>query len=202
MQRIEDMKKEMRKKDAGTIFNPVMYLMILILTAQLLVLFVEYKRVAWLSGCVTNAMTDALLGACTLNEEELLKFGSSDELEILYPEEKYNTFRDILREELGLTADMQAGEKSAPFIQGEIEIKDFKVYSVCRNDLTVYDFDEAADCTVTRLEDEAGTFTADNGKVIEETTLVAEIGFTVQFLGVPVEVTKYHMVDVAKHAGR
>ena len=107
-----------------------------------------------------------------------------------------------MREELGLTADMQAGDKSAPLIQGAVEIKDFKVYSVYRDDLTVYDFDKSADYSVTRLEDEAGTFATDNGKVIEETTLVAELGFTVEFLGVPVEVTKYHMVDVAKHAGR
>ena len=34
----------MNKKDAGTIFNPVMFLVILILTAQLLLLFVEYKK--------------------------------------------------------------------------------------------------------------------------------------------------------------
>ena len=200
MQRIEDMKK--RKKDAGTIFNPVMYLIILILTAQLLVLFVEYKRVAWVSGYVTNAMTDALLGACTLNGEELLRYGSSDELEILYPGEKYDMFRDILRAELGLTADMQASDKNMPLIQGRVEIKDFKVYSVNRDDLTVYDFDENANYSVIRLEDETGTFAADNGTVIEETTMVAELGFTVDFLGVPVEVTKYHMVDVAKNAGR
>ena len=55
------MKERMKKKDAGTIFNPVMYLMVLFLTVQLLMLFVEYKRVAWVSGAVTDTMTDALL---------------------------------------------------------------------------------------------------------------------------------------------
>lgn len=67
--------KKQDKKDVGTIFNPVMYLMVLILTAQLLILFVEYKRVAWVSGAVTDTMTDALLGACTLDQEELYHYG-------------------------------------------------------------------------------------------------------------------------------
>ena len=42
----------------------------------------------------------------------------------------------------------------------------------------------------------AGSYVAGNGKVIENSTLVAEIGFTIKFFGLPVEVNKYHMVDV------
>ena len=87
------MKKRTRNRDSGTIFNPVMFLAILILTAQLLILFVEYKRVTWVSGAVTDTMTDALLGACVLNEEELYHYGMTDELEIFYPQEKYDIFR-------------------------------------------------------------------------------------------------------------
>ena len=48
-----------------------MYLVVLLLTVQLMLLFVEYRRVAWVSGAVTDSMTDALLGACTFNQEEL-----------------------------------------------------------------------------------------------------------------------------------
>lgn len=192
------MKKKRIKKDAGTIFNPVMYLMILILTVQLLMLFVEYKRVTWVSGAVTNAMTDALLGACTMNEEELYRYGSVDELEILYPREKYEIFRDILREELGLSSDLQAGEESIPLIYGTVKIKDFKVYSVCWEDITIYDFEADGSYLADRHEGMAGTYMADNGEIIDTTTLVADIEFTVKFLGVPVEVHKYHMVDVKK----
>ena len=72
------------KKDNGTIFNPVMYLMVLILTAQLLTLFVEYKRMSWVSGAVTDSMTDALLGACTLNETELYNRCYNTEEDLLY----------------------------------------------------------------------------------------------------------------------
>ena len=185
-----------KKKDAGTIFNPVMYLMIIVLTAQLLMLFVEYKRVAWVSGAVTDAMTDALLGACTLNEAELYHYGSTDELEILYPKEKYDVFKEILRQELGLSTDMQVTEKSMTLLTGDIHITDFIVYSVKDDDITFYDFDNAGGYQTTRLEDMAGNYVAENGKLIESSTLVAEIGFTVKFFGVPVEVNKYHMVDV------
>lgn len=185
-----------KKKDAGTIFNPVMYLVVLILTVQLLMLFVEYKRVAWVSGAVTDSMTDALLGACILNEEELYRYGTTDELEVLYPKEKYDIFKDILCEELGLSAGMQTTDKSLALLEDIVNIRDFRVYSVRDDDITLYDFDEAGGYTVTVLEDVAGTYSVENGKEIEHTTLAAEIGFTVKFFGVPLEVSKYHMVDV------
>lgn len=190
------MRERLQKKDAGTIFNPVMYLMILILTVQLMLLFVEYKRVAWVSGAVTDSMTDALLGACTLNEAELYHYGSTDELEILYPKEKYDIFKDILRTELGLSADMQVTDKSMTILTDGVSITRFTVYSVKEDDITCYDFDVAGSLTTTVLENMAGSYTAENGSVIDDTTLVAEIGFKVEFFGVPVEVNKYHMVDV------
>ena len=185
-----------KKKDAGTIFNPVMYLVVLILTVQLMMLFVEYKRVAWVSGAVTDSMTDALLGACILNEEELYRYGTTDELEVLYPKEKYDIFKDILCEELGLSAGMQTTDKSLALLEDTVSIKNFRVYSVSDDDITFYDFDEAGGYTATVLEDVAGTYSVENGKKIEHTTLAAEIGFTVKFFGVPLEVSKYHMVDV------
>lgn len=188
--------KKKAEKDAGTIFNPVMFLVILILTAQLLMLFVEYKRVAWVSGSVTDSMTDALLGACTLNEEELYHYGRTGGPEILYPTEKYELFRSLLCEELGLTGDMQVTEKSTALLTDKVTIKDFKVYSVRENDITVYDFDETAGYISILMEDEAGNYDAGNGEVIERSALLAEIEFTVEFMGFPVKVNKYHMVDL------
>ena len=190
------MKEKWKKRDAGTIFNPVMFLVVLMLTAQLLVLFVEYKRVTWVSGAVTDSMTDALLGACVLNEEELYHYGRTDELEILYPKEKYDIFQGLLCEELGLTQDMQVTDDSTALLTESVIIKDFKVCSVRKNDITLYDFDETAGYTTSLLEDMAGVYDAGNGKVIGKTTLMAEIAFTVEFMGFPVKVNKYHMVDM------
>ena len=188
--------KTRMKKDAGTIFNPVMYLMILLLTVQLLFLFVEYKRITWVSQAVTDTMTDALLGACTMNEEELYHFGSTDELKILYPKEKYEVFRTVLGEELGLTNKLEVTDKSIPLLVGQVKIKDFRVYSVEGEDITFHDFDESGGYTTIVLADKTGRLVIENGKVIENTTMVAEIDFTVRFFGVPVNVSKYHMVDV------
>ena len=190
------MKERIRKRDAGTIFNPVMFLIILILTAQLLMLFVEYKRITWVSGAVTDSMTDALLGACTLNEEELYHYGRTGELEILYPKEKYDLFRSLLCEELGLTEDMKITDHSAALLTDNVIIKDFQVYSVREHDIMLYDFDENAGYTSILLEDMAGVYDAGNGEVIEKTTLLAEITVTINFMGVPVNVNKYHMVDM------
>lgn len=188
--------KRWNKKDAGTIFNPIMYLMILLLTAQLLILFVEYKRVAWVSGTVTDSMTDALLGACTLNEEELYHYGTSDELEIMYPEEKYDIFKEILCEELGLNAGLQVTDHTIPLLEGAVQIKDFRVYSVNGENITFYDFDAAGGYSTTILIDMTGVHVVENGAVIGQTTLTDEIEFTVNFLGLPISVSKYHMVDV------
>lgn len=190
------MREKSKKKDAGTIFNPVMFLMILILTAQLLLLFVEYKRVTWVSRAVTDSMTDALLGACILNEEELYHYGRTNEMEILYPKEKYDTFRSLLCEELGLASDMQVTNRSIALLTDQVMVKDFKVYSVRGDDVTVYDFDETAGYTTLLLEDAAGILDPGNGEVIERTALVAEIDFAVDFIGIPIKVRKYHMVDM------
>ncbi len=190
------MKERIRKRDAGTIFNPVMFLVILILTAQLLMLFVEYKRVTWVSGAVTDSMTDALLGACTLNEEELYHYGRTGELEILYPKEKYDLFRSLLCEELGLTEDMKVTDHGTALLTDNVTIKDFRVYSVRGQDIMLYDFDENAGYTTVLLEDLAGVYDAGNGEVIEKTALLAEITITINFMGFPVKVNKYHMVDM------
>ena len=188
--------KKQDKKDAGTIFNPVMYLMVLILTVQLLLLFVEYKRVAWVSGVVTDTMTDALLGACTLDQEELYHYGMTNELTILHPESKYEMFKEILLEELGLSSDMQVTERSPALLEDKVIIKDFRIYSVEEENIIFYDVRESGSYTRTILEDARGVYSIENGKVIEETTLAAQIGFTVKFFGEPREVSKYHMVDV------
>lgn len=190
------MKEKSKKKDAGTIFNPVMFLVILILTAQLLMLFVEYKRIAWVSGAVTDSMTDALLGACVLNEEELYHYGRTGELEILYPKEKYELFQKLLCEELGLSEDMQVTDKSTALLTDKVIIKDFKVYSVREDDITIYDFDNTSGYITILSEDMVGKYDAGNGKVIEKTSLLAEIEFTIEFMGFPVKVNKYHMVDM------
>lgn len=190
------MKEKSKKKDAGTIFNPVMFLVILILTAQLLMLFVEYKRIAWVSGAVTDSMTDALLGACVLNEEELYHYGRTGELEILYPKEKYELFQNLLCEELGLSEDMQVTDKSTALLTDKVIIKDFKVYSVREDDITIYDFDNTSGYITILSEDMVGKYDAGNGKVIEKTSLLAEIEFTIEFMGFPVKVKKYHMVDM------
>lgn len=190
------MRERRKKTDPGTIFNPVMYLVVLLLTAQLLLLFVEYKRVSWVSAAVTDAMTDALLGACILNETELYHYGTKDQPEILYPKEKYDIFKDILGKELGLTENLQTTDNSLELLTGDVSICDFEVYSVQDGDIVLYDFNEKAGYTTTLLEGMAGKYDAGNGKVIESTTLVAEIAFTVRFFQMPVQVRKYHMVDM------
>lgn len=190
------MKKRVKKKDAGTIFNPVMFLVLLILTAQLLMLFVEYKRVTWVSGAVTDSMTDALLGACILNEEELYHYGRTGEIEFLYPKEKYDLFKELLSEELGLDQEMKVTERSPALLADKVIVKDFKVYSVRENDITLYDFDENTGYTTSLLVNMAGVYDAGNGEVIEMPALLAEIEFTVEFMGFPVKVNKYHMVDM------
>ncbi len=192
------MKKKRLKKDAGTIFSPVMYLAVLIFAVQLILLFLGYRRMAWLSDTVTNSLTDALLGAAVLNEEELYRFGRTDELEILEPREKYEIFRSLLAEGMGLDADMHSGEKSIPFVKGRVDIKDFRVYSVCGRDVTIYDFDTTGSFATSLVQDGAGVMTTEHGEVIEKTSLIASIGFTVDFMGIPLPVSKYHMVDITR----
>ncbi len=190
------MKKKMDKKDAGSIFCPALYVALFVVTAQLLMLFVSYKRMMWISDAVTHSMTDALLGACTLNEEELYHYGRTGELVIIHPREKYDMFQTILKEELGLTEAMETGTGSIPMAEGKIRTSDFKVYSVHGRDVTIHDFDETGGYTSEVLPGRTGNLMLENGEFIESTSLLAEVSFQVRFFGVPIMVSKYHMVDV------
>lgn len=189
-------KRKKAKKDSGTIFNPVLYLMILFLTVQLMLMFVSYRRMSWLSETITDGMTDALLGAAVLEEEELYAYGRSDELQILYPKSKYDMFKDLLCQELGLTDSLTAVKGSVPVVDGSIQIEDFKVYSVKGSDVTVYDFDETGAYVTTIHPGQKDILTAPNGIVVRESSLFAKIRFTVKYMGVPMNVSRYHMVDI------
>lgn len=190
------MKREKAKKDAGSIFNPVMYLAILVLTIQLMLIFVSYRRMMWLSEAVTDAMTDALLGAAVLNEEELYRYGKNGEIEVLNPKDKCDVFKDLLRTELGLSASLSAVGGSIPLIEGSVKIEDFLVYSIKGNDVTLYNFDESGAYETVYYDGQAGVLEAPNGMVVEGCSLYAEIGFNVKYMGIPVRVSRYHMVDI------
>lgn len=189
-------KRKKAKKDSGTIFNPVLYLMILFLTVQLMLMFVSYRRMSWLSETITDGMTDALLGAAVLEEEELYAYGRSDELQILYPKEKYDIFRDLLRQELGLTNALTAVKGSVPVVDGNIQIEDFVAYSVNGSDVTVYDFDETGAYVTTIHPGQKDVLRAPNGMTVRESALFAKLRFRVRYMGVPMNVSRYHMVDI------
>lgn len=190
------MKKKRRKKDPGTIFNPAMYLMILFLSIQLMLLFISYRRMSWLSETITDGMTDALLGAAVLDEEELYAYGRTDELLILYPKRKYDIFKDLLGQELGLTDSLQAVKGSVPVVDGSIKIEDFVVYSVNGSDVTVYDFDETGAYMTAVYAGQKDILTAPNGMIVRESSLFAKIRIPVRYMGVPLSVSRYHMVDI------
>lgn len=184
------------KKDPGTIFNPVMYLMILFLAIQLMFLFVSYRRMSWLSETITDGITDALLGAAVLEEEELYAYGRTDELQILYPKRKYEIFQELLGQELGLTDSLTAVKGSVPVVDGKIQVEDFVVYSVNGSDVTVYDFDETGAYVTAIHPVQKDILTAPNGIAVRESSLFAKIRFRVRYMGVPLNVSRYHMVDI------
>ena len=190
------MKKKRRKKDPGTIFNPAMYLMRLFLSIQLMLLFISYRRMCWLSETITDGITDALLGAAVLDEEELYAYGRTDELLILYPKRKYDIFKDLLGQELGLTDSLQAVKGSVPVVDGSIKIEDFVVYSVNGSDVTVYDFDETGAYMTAVYAGQKDILTAPNGMIVRESSLFAKIRIPVRYMGVPLSVSRYHMVDI------
>ena len=190
------MKRKIAKKDSGTIFNPVLYLVVLFLTVQLMLLFVSYRRMSWLSETITDGMTDALLGAAVLEEEELYAYGRNDELQILYPKRKYDIFKDLLRQEMGLTDSLTAVKGSVPVVDGNIQIEDFVVYSVNDSDVTVYDFDETGAYVTAIHPGQKDVLTAPNGIAVKESSLFAKIRFRVKYMGVPLSVSRYHMVDI------
>lgn len=192
------MKKQNEKKDPGTIFNPVMYMCLILFVITLLIISFEYRRVCWLSDRMTDSMTDALLAAAVLDTEELRSYYNGLEAQIFHPEAKLKIFREILQEELGLDDAMYVKENGVPVLTGRITVEDFVIYSVSETDITVYDFDKNGKYTTNLQEGAAGILKAKNGEVVEDTALFAEISFTIDFMGVKLPAHKYHMVDINK----
>jgi len=166
------------------------------LTVQMMLLFVSYRRMSWLLETITDGMTDALLGAAVLEEEELYAYGRNDELQILYPKRKYDIFKDLLHQEMGLTDSLTAVKGSVPVVDGNIQIEDFVVYSVNDSDVTVYDFDETGAYMTAIHPGQKDVLTAPNGIAVKESSLFAKIRFRVKYMGVPLNVSRYHMVDI------
>ena len=85
------------KKDKGTIFMPMFYIMLLVFSVFFFLIFIQKLSVTNVSNSITDIMTDALLGCAILDEEELNDYGFTGEVVISNPVKNFEIYKSIIR---------------------------------------------------------------------------------------------------------
>lgn len=174
------MKQE--KADKGTVFMPVTYMSVLLWCFVIFYIFWSVQYGIRAGMYMTDCVTDALLGAAALSDEELYNYADKGAMTVSEPAEKYERFVYILRAELGLDDSMLPEEENFLSLVGQVEVSDFIIYSVNGRDITVFDFDASGQWSETVYQESLGNFRAADGMLIEETSFYAEITYHMYFL--------------------
>lgn len=191
------MKKLFTKKDNGGISMPLNLLFVLLFIVIVFWIVIEYQRLQYLSNQVTDVLTDAMLGAGTLSEDDAYLLGMEDKVMLTNPKENYNIFQDILKSELDLTSNFQYTRND--MIRGKVNIENFIIYNVDGADVYQYTFYDLENYTLTEYPNGQGVVTAPNGMTVVNTSLYAKISFVVNFIHKEKAVIKEHMVDIRRN---
>ena len=186
------------KRDSGTMI-PVLEIYVIVFMLMVIFLFLELRRVEYLSDSITDTLTDGLLAAATLDEFELRYYGMTGQTVIFYPENGYQKFRRVLKEELELDDNFNYVRNE--MIDGKVTVHEYIVYSVENDTVTVYRFDDNGATGVASVyPGGVGILEAPNGKTIENTSFYVKVGFNITYAGNQTQyVYKTQMVDIAKN---
>lgn len=191
------MKKIFTQKDNGGVSMPINLLFVFLFIVILFWIIIDYQRLQYLSNQITDVLTDAMLGAGTLTEDDAYLLGLEDKIMLTNPKENYSTFQEILKKELDLTNTYEYTRNE--MIRGKVNIEEFIVYNVDGPDVYQYTFYDLENYTLTEYPHGHGVVTAPNGMPVINTSLYTEISFNVNFIHKEFAVVKEHMVDIRRN---
>lgn len=191
------MKKIFTQKDNGGVSMPINLLFVFLFIVILFWIIIDYQRLQYLSNQITDVLTDAMLGAGTLTEDDAYLLGLEDKIMLTNPKENYSTFQEILKKELDLTNTYEYTRNE--MIRGKVNIEEFIVYNVDGPDVYQYTFYDLENYTLTEYPHGQGVVTAPNGMPVINTSLYTEISFNVNFIHKEFAVVKEHMVDIRRN---
>lgn len=176
---------------------PLNFLFILLAIIIVFWMVLDLHRLQYLSNQVTDVLTDAMLGAGTLTEEDAYVLGSQDKICITNPKKNFKIFQEILKYELDLDENYIYSRNG--MINGKVDIDTFIVYNVDDTDVYQYTFFDLENYTTTEYPNGLGSVKAPNGMTVTNTSLYTEISFVVKFMNIQHHVTKEHMVDIRRN---
>lgn len=164
-----DMKKLLRKKEKG-MANVIICLMFFIIVVICLMFSLKYKNVKMARDKMDDGITASSLAALIIDMDT---YTATSEYTI-HPEKAYNAFVETLKINLNLNDNMEALN---PVYYTQIDIEDFIIYNVYKNDVTVIKYNGGIPDSYT-YSNGLGTVTAVNGEKITSSSIYVKLSLS------------------------
>jgi len=138
-----------------------------------------------------DALVASNLASAVIDIEE---YGKTHVVQIAMPEEAYQTYREALRYNLQLNEQWESGNRN--LLAGPVEIEEYTVYNVEREDVRIYSFGPEGSSEQV-VYDGLGVIKAPDGTVVEATSVYSRICYPVKgILGLEMIAVKQKTVDI------
>ena len=160
------MKKILEKKEKG-IANMLICLMFLIIVVICLMFSLKYRNIKMARDKMDDGITASSLAALIIDMDT---YTATSEY-MIHPEKAYSAFMETLKLNLKLNDNMEALN---PVYYTKIDIGDFIIYNVNKNDVTVITYVNGIPSSYT-YQDGLGSVTARNGEIITSSSLYVRL---------------------------
>jgi len=178
------------RKQEGKIEIIVSVYWILILTI-LLAVFMQLLQFQATKSYVEDALAASNLASAVIDIET---YGILHELIIADPDAAYDLYKEALKINLDLNDYWENTNKA--IITGQVEILEYVIYNVRGEDVEIHFFNAGVRSSWT-VYGGLGSVTAQEGTLIETTSIYSRIGFPVEgIMGVLIDARKENLVDI------
>lgn len=168
-------KATLLRKSRGDMLHYAVSLISLFLVAVVLVFAAGLRRASIAKAHMEDGLVAAVLAAAVPDTYALADTG---ELYITDTAGAFTRYRASLTSNFGLSSALVS--QGNEFITGRVELLRFTVYNVQGERVTILPIDPASGVPGAAAEGTLGSITTPNGAQVANTTIYAEIGFTVK----------------------
>lgn len=170
-----------------------MYFLLLLLIISMMQLQMSFFAIA--GAFMEDALAASLLACAVIDIEE---YGMSHTIQIADPYAAYALYQEALIVNMGLNNEWEP--QNLHMAGGAVEIWQYTIYNVVRNDVVIYSFDENGRYSSWKETNGLGQVKTPDGTIVETTSVYSRIRLPVQgALGLRVYADKDKTVDITSN---
>lgn len=128
---------------------------------------------------------------------DIREYGLSRVVKIKSPDDAFALYCESLRQNLSLDDNWESSRKE--LIYGRVEVLEYQIYNVVKNDITIYSYGPEGKDVQVILNGLGRVFTPD-GVLVEATAVYSKIGFPVKgIFGIEMDARKEKTVDIVSN---